>query len=68
MEGVCLKIMPTDKERIAAYLDASVKRQLLIRAKREGRSLSNYVEQLIKEHLGIELSEEELAELAKDDE
>ena len=56
--------MATDKEKIQAYLDKSVKKKLAIEAKKAGRSISNFVEQLIKDHLGIELSEEELAKIA----
>jgi macrodomain Ter protein organizer (MatP/YcbG family) len=63
--------MPTDKKKIQAYLDESVKKLLALEAMKEGRSISNFVEQLIKDRLGIELSEEELAALkeeAKEDE
>ncbi|MEM9006973.1 MAG: TraY domain-containing protein [Cyanobacteria bacterium P01_F01_bin.86] len=56
--------MVTDKKKIQAYLDESVKKLLAQAARRDGRSVSNYVEKLIKDHLGIELSEEELARLA----
>lgn len=56
--------MPTDKERVQTYLDKSVKKKLAIEAQKAGRSVSNFLEQLIKDHLGIDLSEEELAKIA----
>lgn len=59
--------MPTDKERVQTYLDKSVKKKLVIEAQKAGRSVSNFLEQLIKDHLGIDLSEEEIARIAEAD-
>ncbi|MEM8777437.1 MAG: ribbon-helix-helix protein, CopG family [Cyanobacteria bacterium P01_G01_bin.49] len=38
----------TDKTRVSTYIDAELKKKAEIEAKKEGRSLSNFIEQLIK--------------------
>lgn len=55
-----------NKEQISTYLPASLKRSLTELADREGRSLSNYVEKLLIEHLGESLGAEKLAALKAD--
>lgn len=56
-----------NKKMVSTYLTPEMKERLEKLAKSEGRSLSNYIEQLIKEKLKIELTEAELEELLRDE-
>ncbi len=40
--------MPTEKAKVTIYLDPAIKDKLAEQAKREGRSLSNLIEQIVK--------------------
>lgn len=55
-----------NKKQVSAYLSPSLKASLDNLAAGEGRSLSNYVEKLLIEHLGKTLSAEQLEALKAD--
>ena len=55
-----------NKKQVATYLPESLKQSLESLAASEGRSLSNYLEKLLVEHLGDSLSAEQLEQLKSD--
>ena len=55
-----------NKKQISAYLPESLKLSLESLAAAEGRSLANYLEKLLTEHLGENLSADELEVLKND--
>lgn len=55
-----------DKKQVSTYLPESLKQSLESLAAGEGRSLSNYLEKLLVEHLGDSLSAEQLKALTSD--
>ncbi len=55
-----------NKKQVATYLPESLKQSLESLAASEGRSLSNYLEKLLIEHLGDSLDESKLEELKSD--
>lgn len=55
-----------DKKQVSTYLPESLKQSLESLAAGEGRSLSNYLEMLLVQHLGDSLSAEQLKALTSD--
>ena len=55
-----------DKKQVSTYLPESLKQSLEALAAGEGRSLSNYLEKLLVQHLGDSLSAEQLEALKTD--
>lgn len=55
-----------DKKQVSTYLPESLKQSLESLAAGEGRSLSNYLEMLLVQHLGDSLSAEQLKALKTD--